>query len=143
MCNMTTKRKRRAKLRHQQGDLVKAWLENKGLEQTEDYVRRGRALQSWTLPALTERWVAAFRKWTADWNDKSDEGVRADIEAEFRLRNIELPMSLVKSEVEALKAAATKSFERLVANPRRFDEVEEDLQADLRDFRISNEKNKS
>src|SRR5476649_706633 len=83
--------------------LPEAWLQNELLEQTRDYLTRGRRFESLRIDQLNEEWAKAFRQFVRQQigphaRDMDDAG------AELRLRGEEFPTHLVMSEVEQLKA---------------------------------------
>ena len=84
--------------------LPEAWLQNELLEQTRDYVTRGRRFERLRINQLNEEWAKAFRQFVRRQigpyvRDMDDAG------AELRLRGEEFPTQLVMSEVEQLRAA--------------------------------------
>ena len=83
-------------------DATWAFLENEKLEQTQDYLRRGRPCAGLASADLQARWVAAFRDFAADIGDDDDIVRMFDLEAEYRLRRLRLPEELVTAEQEAL-----------------------------------------
>ena len=83
--------------------LPEAWLQNELLEQTRDYVTRGRRFERLRIDQLNEEWAKAFRQFVRRQigpyvRDMDDAG------AELRLRGEEFPTHLVTSEVEQLRA---------------------------------------
>ena len=84
--------------------LPEAWLQNELLEQTRDYVTRGRRFERLRIDQLNEEWAKAFRQFVRRQigpyvRDMDDAG------AELRLRGEEFPTHLVTAEVEQLRAA--------------------------------------
>ena len=80
------------------------WLQNELLEQTRDYLTRGRRFERLKLDQLNKVWAEAFRQFVRPTigphlRDMDDAG------AELRLRGEEFPTDLVTSEVEQLRAA--------------------------------------
>jgi hypothetical protein len=83
--------------------LPEVWLQNELLEQTRDYLTRGRRFERRRLDQLNEEWAKAFRQFVRRQigpyvRDMDDAG------AELRLRGEEFPTHLVTSEVEQLRA---------------------------------------
>jgi hypothetical protein len=81
-----------------------AWIQNELLEQTRDYLTRGRRFERLRLDPLNEIWAKAFRQFVRrqigpHLRDMDDAG------AELRFRGEEFPTYLVTSEVEQLRAA--------------------------------------
>ena len=84
--------------------LPEVWLQNELLEQTRDYLTRGRRFGRLRLDQLNKVWTEAFRQFVRrkiglHIRDMDDAG------AELRLRGKEFPTDLVTSEVEQLRAA--------------------------------------
>ena len=74
------------------------------LEQTRDYLTRGRRFERLRIDQLNEEWAKAFRQFVRRQigpyvRDMDDAG------AELRLRGEEFPTHLVTAEVELLRAA--------------------------------------
>ena len=83
-------------------DSAGAFLQNENLEQTKDYLLRGRGFAALDLDGLTAAWVQAFRNFVADTDGEADVLRLYDLEAEFRLRGEEPPEELVEAEREVL-----------------------------------------
>jgi hypothetical protein len=84
--------------------LPDVWVQNELLEQTRDYLGRGRRFHRLEIDDLNEKWAAAFRQFVTKQNgpharDMDDAG------AELRLRGAEFPTHLVVPEVEQLRYA--------------------------------------
>ena len=87
--------------------LPEVWLQNELLEQTRDYLTRGRRFERLRLDQLNEIWAKAFRQFVRrqigpHLRDMDDTG------AELRFRGEEFPTHLVASEVEQLRAAVQR-----------------------------------
>ena len=101
---MTEQKALMEKLEERFEALPEAWLQNELLEQTRDYLTRGRRFERLRIDQLNEEWAKAFRQFVRRQigpyvRDMDDAG------AELRLRGEEFPTHLVTSEVEQLKAA--------------------------------------
>jgi hypothetical protein len=84
--------------------LHETWLQNELLEQTRDYLTRGRRFERLRLDQLNKLWAEAFRQFVRRQigphaRDMDDAG------AELRFRGEEFSTQLVMSEVEQLRAA--------------------------------------
>ena len=66
------------------------------MDETNDYVARGRSHRSLELDQLRTDWVSAFKKWAHSL------GVAGELWAEFRPRNVEPPFDLVRDEQRML-----------------------------------------
>jgi hypothetical protein len=90
--------------------VVKAFLQHKGLEQTQDYLVRGRRFTTFDVRQLTKDWITAVRSWLAH-KDHTNERNMDDLAAELRLRGLEPPYLAVEREL-ADCSAQTKETER-------------------------------
>src|SRR5271169_5455138 len=84
--------------------LPEFWLQNELLEQTRDYLTRGRRFERLRINHLNEEWAKAFRQFVR-WQIGPHVRDMDDAGAELRLRGEEFPAHLVTSEVEQLRAA--------------------------------------
>ena len=87
--------------------LPEVWFQNELLEQTRDYLTRGRRFERLRLDRLNEEWAKAFRQFVTQrietyLRDLDDSG------AELRLRGEEFPTHLVTAEVEQLRVAVQR-----------------------------------
>ena len=115
-------------------DTAWAFVQNERLEQTKDYVGRGRAFVALDLDDLKARWVEAFRAFVADID--GDDGIvrMYDLEAEIRLRGAEPP----HERVEAEQAAFDREMDEWQAeDPGAWDEVAEQVVQDVVDFHLA------
>jgi hypothetical protein len=84
--------------------LPEVWLQNELLEQTRDYLTRGRRFERLRSDQLNEEWAKALRQFVIQrigphLRDMDDAG------AELRLRGEGFPTHLVMPEVEQLRTA--------------------------------------
>jgi hypothetical protein len=110
--------------------LVNTVHQNALMNETSDYVARGRRFAKLDIGDLNARWVTTFRGLFVD-QDLHHRRDFDDADAELRLRQLEPPHDMVQPELDAL-------LDELRANPTSLD-----LTQALRDlFRgIENEKN--
>jgi hypothetical protein len=109
--------------------LANALVQNAHMNETSDYVTRGRRFAEFGIEDLNARWVTAFRGLFVN-HDLDHRRDFDDAEAEFRLRQSEPPHEMVRSELAAMA-------EELRANPTSVD-----LSQALRDlFRDGDGKN--
>src|SRR6266699_2885379 len=87
-----------------------AFLQHKSLEQTQDYLVRGRRFAKLDVAQLNEDWIIAVRSWLAH-KDRTNERMMDDLVAELRLRGLEPPYGAVEQEF-ADRSAQTKETER-------------------------------
>jgi hypothetical protein len=137
---MPKTRKTRGHSRDTQEDLVLSYLRNQGLEEAEDYVKRGRSLSKVDAGELKDRWVYAIRRMAAaaqsgQREPRVNRRHRADLEAELLIRKVDLPYDAVKKELEGLMSAAEAVVKALRREPLRLSQVEAELQADLSAFK--------
>jgi hypothetical protein len=90
--------------------VVNAFLQHKSLEQTQDYLVRGRRFAKLDVRQLTEDWIIAVRSWLAHKN-RTNERMMDDLAAELRLRRVEPPYVAVEQEL-ADCSAQTNETER-------------------------------
>ena len=90
--------------------VVNAFLQHKSLEQTQDYLARGRRFAKLDVGQLTEDWINAVRGWLAH-KDRTNERMMDDLAAELRFRGVEPPYAAVEQEL-ADRSAQTKEVEQ-------------------------------
>jgi hypothetical protein len=120
-----------------QDELMLAFLRNEGFEHTRDYVQRGRDLKGVSTQQLKERWVAAFKQMAATLSPQRrpiDPPIRLDIESELSIRGEEPPLHEVKPELEAFQRAAKEAIDKLLADPQRAQDVNDELTTDVEEF---------
>jgi hypothetical protein len=88
-------------------DLGQEFLQHTLMEETADYLRRGRLHESLPLPELNELWVGAFRAWF-EQRGQQEESQRLtvinDLSAELRLRGYDPPYDRVPEEASRMRA---------------------------------------
>jgi hypothetical protein len=114
-------------------DATWAFLENEKLEQTQDYLRRGRPYAGLVPADLQARWIAAFRDFAADIGDDDDLVRMFDLEAEYRLRGLRLPEELVAAEQEALDRGMEEWLE---TDPKSWDEMADQVMGEIAVFTV-------
>jgi|SRR6516165_6980196 len=92
----------------QTGAVIRAFLQNKSMEQTRDYLSRGRRFAQLALGELNQYWVIAVRSWLAR-KDPTNELIMDDLASELGLRQVEPPYGAVKHELMQRFAQANKS----------------------------------
>lgn len=80
--------------------MVHAFLQHRSMEQTQDYLARGRRFATLDVGQLSEDWIIAVRSWLAR-KDRAHERLMDDLTAELRLRGSEPPYDAVKGELAA------------------------------------------
>lgn len=110
---------------------VLAWLDNKEMDRTADYVSRGRIHQSRSTGELLERWKAAFEARAKEAHSKDLASTEQDLHFELIIRGVKPPYDQVSDSLEALTAAAGAVYEALQADPDALEEVNDDLMRDI------------
>ncbi len=111
-----------------------AFLENEELEQTRDYLQRGRSFAELDRESLKVAWVEAFRVFVADSDGEAGVMRYYDLEAEFRLREEEPPAELVEAEQAELDR---EMEEWLRDDPKSWDEMADSVFKEIVDFHCS------
>src|SRR6266566_8477377 len=92
------------------GAIVNAFLQHKSMEQTRDYLARGRRFAKLDVGRLNKDWIIAVTRWLAH-KDRTNERMMDDLAAELRLRRLEPRYGAVKQELTD-RSAQTKQIER-------------------------------
>jgi hypothetical protein len=117
-------------------DVMLAYLENKQLEASADYVRRGRHLADVDSDELQWRWIADFKAWATNVR-RHDHKPREDIESELIIRGQPFPFEAVTEEWATILAANREFTKRLESDPALLTDVERKLVADVEAFHRS------
>jgi hypothetical protein len=80
--------------------MVYAFLQHRSIEQTQDYLARGRRFATLDVGQLSGDWIIAVRSWLAR-KDRARERMMDDLTAELQLRGSEPPYDAVKKELAA------------------------------------------
>src|SRR5713226_3256618 len=98
--------------------MVHAFLQHRSMEQTQDYLARGRRFAALDVGQLSEDWIVAVRSWLAR-KDQARERMMDDLTAELQLRGSEPPYDAIKKELAArfagIEDAAQKKIRSEVA----------------------------
>jgi hypothetical protein len=98
--------------------MVHAFLQHRSIEQTQDYLARGRRFATLDVGQLSEDWIIAVRSWLAR-KDRARERMMDDLTAELQLRGSEPPYDSVKKELAArfagIEEVEQKKIRRKVA----------------------------
>jgi hypothetical protein len=108
----------RMAIKSKQGEmdkLVDAYLQNRQMSELENYLRRGQALKDTSDEELKQRWIKAMRNWAsaASAGFTISDQERADAQAEFGLRKLELPFEEIAEDWETLR----ETIRRVRKNP--------------------------
>src|SRR5713101_7760362 len=93
--------------------MVHAFLQHRSIEQTQDYLARGRRFATLDVGQLSEDWIIAVRSWLAR-KDRARERMMDDLTAELRLRGSEPRYDAVKQELAARFAGIEEVEQRKV-----------------------------
>jgi hypothetical protein len=85
--------------------LATAFLQSELMDETADYLARGRHLEQLSPDQLNDAWERAFRTW---FSQRDDHREMNDCDAELRLRSVEPPYERVESELREMHAEAVK-----------------------------------
>ena len=88
--------------------LAAEYLQHVEMNETRDYVARGRSLAGLTDAEALELWIETFLRWI-DQRDPTTVRNLDDAAAELRLRKLDLPEHRVRPQIEALQ----KEMQRL------------------------------
>ena len=80
------------------GAIVHAFLQNKSMDRTRDYLARGRRFAQLDLKQINQNWVAAVRSWLAR-KDPTNELMMDDLTSELALRKLHPPYGAVRHEL--------------------------------------------
>jgi hypothetical protein len=84
-------------------DLAGEYLAHALMNETGEYVARGRRFSATDIDMLRDQWVALFRRLLIDREAAAKTDFN-DVGAEFRLRSVDPPHDRVQSEIAELKA---------------------------------------
>jgi hypothetical protein len=128
---------RAKRMANDDNDLVDAFLADRAMRELEDYTKRGRLFEHLANDDLERRWATAFRDWASLrlQRQPSDTTDMDDLQAEIALRGRQVPLDLVKSEFDALRALQDESMQRQGALAR----MERDFSAELEEFKRRNQ----
>ena len=115
-------------------DVVLAWIQDKRLQDVEDYVRRGRQLSDVPTEELMSRWVALFKHQAYQPNLVEPSLESTDIDAELQIRKIELPFELVEAEFKMIEDKTRIAYEAASKDPNRMKQGSEAALDDLTEF---------
>jgi hypothetical protein len=90
--------------------IVNVFLQHKSMEQTHDYLARGRCFVKFDVQRLNENWIIAVRSWLTH-KDRTNERMMDGLASELRLRGLEPPYGAIAREL-ADRSAQTKDTER-------------------------------
>ncbi len=92
-------------------DESEAFQRGEEMRQTKEYLDRGRRFKRLATEELRQIWIAAVRRFVASGFVAQDPGMTEwdDVDAEFRLRGLDLPWDAVKPETAAMHAEILRS----------------------------------
>jgi hypothetical protein len=83
-------------------ELAEEFLAHALMNETREYVARGRRFSATDIATLRDQWVSLFRRTLID-REVAAKTEFNDVDAEFRLRNIEPPYDRIQSELADLR----------------------------------------
>jgi hypothetical protein len=123
---------------------VRSWLMSSVIDQTEDYLRRGRRFSDLETDVLKEQWIVAFKKHCRDFEDVALNRKSNDLQAELALRSIDPPFDVVEADLGRMTAAIRESVDDIKLNrPEIWKEGEELARAEFEKFLKSHSKPKT
>jgi hypothetical protein len=96
------------------------------LESTTSYLRRGRYLEKADLSVLRTEFVASHKAWANEPFGTTAATWSADVRAEYELREVDLPLHLITSEINKVRLAAAN----ILTVPKYADRLRRHFQAD-------------
>jgi hypothetical protein len=80
--------------------LAEDFLQHELMNETKDYLDRGRLFEQLSIAELNAKWITAFRRFVSD--DSSVIPEMNGLAAELRLRSLEPPFDAVQSEISKM-----------------------------------------
>ena len=110
-----------------------SWLAEGRMQQVRDYASRGRSHEITPVAQLQGEWVALMRAWVFNPHEYNNPR-RADIEAEFTIRRLDLPYELVKADLEAITRFVSNAMENM--DEAEKDRINTEIASELVDFLV-------
>jgi hypothetical protein len=82
-------------------DDAEAFLQHELMNETKDYLDRGRRFSEVLPDELAAQWVIAFKAWFAA-RDDAHRREMDDLSAELRLRDLPIPKDQIRAETDAM-----------------------------------------
>jgi hypothetical protein len=108
-----------------------SWLAEGRMQSVRDYAGRGRSFEKAPIDRLQGEWVALMRAWVFNPHEYNNPR-RADIEAEFTIRGLDLPYELVKDDFEAITRFVSNAMENM--DDAEKDRINTEIASELVDF---------
>jgi hypothetical protein len=105
------------------------------LDDVADYIARGRKFGRLSDEEICDRFVAVFRKVADNPAALDSWATKKDIEAEFQMRNREIPFELIREDFERLNEVLLthiRTMER--EDPERWAEMNREIDRDFQQF---------
>ena len=104
-------------------EMAKAYIASRTMEHTRSYLERGRQYQALDLDELQAKWVVAGEAFLGR-DDQSRVREFKDLNAEYRLRKLDLPSHLLQPSIDAsvarIKAYSTADLNHFHERLERF-----------------------
>lgn len=108
-------------------ELAKAFLESRNMEHTRSYLERGRSYEELSKQELETKWVAAGNAFIGE-DDQGRVSEFRDLDAEYRLRELEAPAHLLKTALDkAAKRFSENTEEYMESAMKRMEGFIDDL----------------
>lgn len=88
-------------------NLANEFLNNEEMNETRDYLIRGRYLKNLSEQELKDAWVDRFEAWF-DGHDRAEEGKMNDAASELRLRDLSFPYERIPHQMRYIRQAFAK-----------------------------------
>ena len=115
---------------------LEAWLASNRVDDTADYMTRGRKHSNLPDNKLFEAWKSAVRAMAAQPGAAEHRALHTDLSAEIELRGLKAPREAVREALEKFRSSVGESADRLKRDPdewgRANDEVQKGLQEQAR-----------
>lgn len=117
-----------------QEKLVLAWVESQSMDQTADYLARGRAFKTLSKDELSAVWIAAFKDMANEPQNDAVRRLHNDLDAEWRARSETPPYAEVPDLFDIYRAKVNCVLERLQKDGEASDELDAAFEAEIERF---------
>ena len=81
---------------------VRSWIDSETVDSVADYAARGRKYAALTEAQLSSAWVEIFKASARDIHNKEHRTIQSDYTAEFSLRGMTPPFTLVHDDLQLM-----------------------------------------
>jgi hypothetical protein len=112
-----------------------AFTRHEAFAELAGYVARGRKFASLSNDGLTQRFVEVFRKVADNPANREHRAIKSCLEAEFQLRNINVPYELIAEDFERLRGLLIEHLNTMEReDPERYAEMNQEIACDFEQF---------